>query len=107
MTLVSVLMSRVLQRIAVIRSLTCTSLLLIAQVCRVQSVFPVQVAGRTATQAVLYYTAPISGACRVEVSEKPSYTPLVHDVDPALFTGCLLYTSDAADERSSVDLGGR
>src|SRR5678815_3062350 len=23
------------------------------------------------------------------------------------FTGCLLYTSDAADERSSVDLGGR
>ena len=25
----------------------------------------------------------------------------------ALFPGCLLYTSDAADERSSVDLGGR
>ena len=25
----------------------------------------------------------------------------------ALITGCLLYTSDAADERSSVDLGGR
>ena len=24
-----------------------------------------------------------------------------------LFLGCLLYTSDAADERSSVDLGGR
>ena len=24
-----------------------------------------------------------------------------------LFNGCLLYTSDAADERSSVDLGGR
>ena len=23
------------------------------------------------------------------------------------FPGCLLYTSDAADERSSVDLGGR
>src|SRR5678815_153714 len=23
------------------------------------------------------------------------------------YTGCLLYTSDAADERSSVDLGGR
>ena len=23
------------------------------------------------------------------------------------FQGCLLYTSDAADERSSVDLGGR
>ena len=27
-------------------------------------------------------------------------------VDPR-FIGCLLYTSDAADERSSVDLGGR
>ena len=25
----------------------------------------------------------------------------------AIFGGCLLYTSDAADERSSVDLGGR
>ena len=25
----------------------------------------------------------------------------------ALLTHCLLYTSDAADERSSVDLGGR
>ena len=24
-----------------------------------------------------------------------------------LYYGCLLYTSDAADERSSVDLGGR
>ena len=26
---------------------------------------------------------------------------------PAEFQSCLLYTSDAADERSSVDLGGR
>ena len=26
---------------------------------------------------------------------------------PALLDPCLLYTSDAADERSSVDLGGR
>src|SRR5678815_586520 len=26
---------------------------------------------------------------------------------PNLSMGCLLYTSDAADERSSVDLGGR
>ena len=25
----------------------------------------------------------------------------------ALYDSCLLYTSDAADERSSVDLGGR
>ena len=26
---------------------------------------------------------------------------------PSMFDTCLLYTSDAADERSSVDLGGR
>ena len=26
---------------------------------------------------------------------------------PSVNAGCLLYTSDAADERSSVDLGGR
>ena len=26
---------------------------------------------------------------------------------PAMLDACLLYTSDAADERSSVDLGGR
>ena len=29
------------------------------------------------------------------------------NVDIDLFISCLLYTSDAADERSSVDLGGR
>src|SRR5678809_1721415 len=30
---------------------------------------------------------------------------VIHTVGPVY--GCLLYTSDAADERSSVDLGGR
>ena len=30
----------------------------------------------------------------------------IYEIDPDLCT-CLLYTSDAADERSSVDLGGR
>ena len=28
-------------------------------------------------------------------------------LSPIEYDGCLLYTSDAADERSSVDLGGR
>ena len=28
-------------------------------------------------------------------------------VEGVMLMGCLLYTSDAADERSSVDLGGR
>ena len=30
-----------------------------------------------------------------------------HHLDQAQVVDCLLYTSDAADERSSVDLGGR
>ena len=30
-----------------------------------------------------------------------------NEVAPNQFECCLLYTSDAADERSSVDLGGR
>ena len=29
------------------------------------------------------------------------------EAEPGLAQDCLLYTSDAADERSSVDLGGR
>ena len=32
---------------------------------------------------------------------------LLEHVAALLLQGCLLYTSDAADERSSVDLGGR
>src|SRR5678815_1905892 len=32
---------------------------------------------------------------------------LLENVALAAYYGCLLYTSDAADERSSVDLGGR
>src|SRR5678815_2857298 len=35
------------------------------------------------------------------IAVRSNYTP------EALNTVCLLYTSDAADERSSVDLGGR
>ena len=33
--------------------------------------------------------------------------PFAGDIRFCLYNGCLLYTSDAADERSSVDLGGR
>ena len=32
---------------------------------------------------------------------------LIYILRNGLFNACLLYTSDAADERSSVDLGGR
>ena len=41
------------------------------------------------------------------IGERPAL--VVQDIgrDDLGTSGCLLYTSDAADERSSVDLGGR
>ena len=46
-------------------------------------------------------------AGRVQRAKSPE--PLQSADDDRVFAaeGCLLYTSDAADERSSVDLGGR
>ena len=44
---------------------------------------------------------------RVVVDLEALRHALVADGEPRLVGACLLYTSDAADERSSVDLGGR
>jgi hypothetical protein len=61
----------------------------------------VAVRGVTNTQAILTYTAPDSNACSVEVSEAASYSPLVHDVDPALYAG------SNADSRPETISSGR
>jgi hypothetical protein len=45
-----------------------------------------QVAGTSATQAVLHYQTPDSNPCQVQISPNASMTPLAADVDPALFT---------------------
>jgi hypothetical protein len=47
----------------------------------------VKIIGTTNTQAVLAYSAPDDNACTVRVSQQSSFTPLVRDVDPALFHG--------------------
>ena len=39
--------------------------------------------------------------------DMPAIADVLNQRGLTLYLGCLLYTSDAADERSSVDLGGR
>src|ERR1035438_1073894 len=46
----------------------------------------VTVVGTTATQAILTYTAPSTNPCTLEVSELASFSPLVNDVNGALFS---------------------
>ena len=60
-------------------------------------------------QEVLVYPNPISGPTTLSYSlRRPELLNIaLHDTKGSLLTTCLLYTSDAADERSSVDLGGR
>ena len=43
----------------------------------------------------------------VSVLSTSGFLGVLVDLGVGTVAGCLLYTSDAADERSSVDLGGR
>ena len=43
----------------------------------------------------------------LRVAERLARVFILDNLADALLDSCLLYTSDAADERSSVDLGGR
>jgi hypothetical protein len=47
----------------------------------------IRILGTTSTQAVISYTAPDSNPCTIQISQSPTYSPLVHDVDPTLFPG--------------------
>ena len=47
----------------------------------------ISVAGITNTQAILTWTAPDQQPCTVQVSESATLTPVVHDVDAAIFPG--------------------
>jgi hypothetical protein len=66
----------------------------------ITSTFSPTAVGVSNTQAIISYTAPSIDACTIEVSESPTYTPLVHDVDPTLFTG-----SDQDSRTGSLGVG--
>ena len=54
----------------------------------------------------VHATTNRSGA-RARRRKRPGASEMCGRGTPATVNTCLLYTSDAADERSSVDLGGR
>lgn len=57
----------------------------------------VAVLGTTATQALIQYTwSPSSDVCKVESSVSSTFSPLDHDVDPALFTNSNLDSRSGA-----------
>ena len=59
----------------------------------------------------MYKRQPLKGDILSHVELATVEVEIAHGFDDRLENrcpiGCLLYTSDAADERSSVDLGGR
>jgi len=59
-----------------------------------------RVVDTTATQAIISYAAPDTSACTVEISEDPSYSPVVHDVNATLFSG-----SNSDSRTGNITLG--
>ncbi len=56
-------------------------------------------AGATATQYILVYEAPTAAPCNLEVSEWPSFSPLIPDIDPEIFPGSNSDVSGSAGTR--------
>src|SRR5678815_2966275 len=69
---------------------------------RTVSVSPRSVARGSPTGGAPVSMAMVAALLLIEV-DRGGYPPVADDE----LAACLLYTSDAADERSSVDLGGR
>ena len=69
----------------------------------------VQVTGSTNVQSIVTWQSPSDAACTLEVSQDPSYRPLVPDVDPDLFPGADLDSRDGniSDGRSRVFVVGK
>ena len=54
-----------------------------------------------------FYASPFVNEATILMLVETGWTDKISVAGRATFGACLLYTSDAADERSSVDLGGR
>src|SRR5678815_608414 len=68
--------------------------------------------GMIRTAVVLLFMTPMASssamiAAIVSADVDPGTATISIPTEQTLVHACLLYTSDAADERSSVDLGGR
>ena len=61
--------------------------LLLATVPCFAAITNIQATDATQREVILRYVAPSPAACTIEVSESPSFAPLVHDVNPSLFAG--------------------
>ncbi len=57
------------------------------------------------TLGIISQTEVNAQIVKVNISSQPLWGPVGYNYVEYYY--CLLYTSDAADERSSVDLGGR
>ena len=67
----------------------------------------VSVVGVTSTQSILRYTCGNSSAATIEVSESPTYSPLVHDVNSTLFSGAGSDGSSVVGVRPDFVVGKR